>query len=65
MIAHIRGVIAEKTPTRIVLDVQGVGYDLLIPITTFKKLGDVGDSARLLTYLHVREDLLQLFGFSA
>jgi Holliday junction DNA helicase RuvA len=65
MIAHIHGVIAEKTPTRIVLDVQGVGYDLMIPVTTFKKLGEVGDSAKLLTYLQVREDILQLFGFSA
>ncbi len=64
MIAHLQGTIAEKTPTRTIVDVHGVGFDLLIPITTFKKLDSVGESTKLLTYLHVREDALQLFGFS-
>jgi len=64
MIAQLEGVISEKTPTRIIVDVSGVGYDLLIPVSTFDKLGEVGSKEKLLTYLHVREDTLQLFGFS-
>lgn len=64
MIAHLQGTIAEKTPTRTIVDVHGVGFDLLIPSTTFKKLEAVGEATKLLTYLHVREDALQLFGFS-
>ncbi|NIR51077.1 Holliday junction branch migration protein RuvA [candidate division KSB1 bacterium] len=63
MISQLKGVLSEKTPTRIVLDVNGVGYEVLVPITTFEKLEQVGKSAKLLTYLHVREDALQLFGF--
>ena len=64
MIAHLEGVLAERTPTRIIIDVRGVGYELLIPITTSKKLGKVGGQVKLWTYLHVREDALQLFGFA-
>ncbi len=64
MIAQLEGVLSEKTPIRIILDVNGVGYDLLIPISTFDKLGEVGSKIKLLTYLHVRDDILQLFGFS-
>jgi len=63
MIAHVQGVIAEKTPTRIIIDVQGVGYEVLIPISTFEKLKNSGEEERLLTYQHVREDALLLFGF--
>lgn len=64
MIAQLEGVLSEKTSTRIIVDVNGVGYDLLIPISTFDKLRKVGSKIKLLTYLHVREDTLQLFGFS-
>ena len=64
MIAQLDGVLSEKSPTQIIVDVNGVGYNLLIPISTFDQLGEVGSSAKLLTYLHVREDILQLFGFS-
>lgn len=64
MICQLQGVIADKTPTRIALDVNGVGYEILIPVTTYEKLGEVGEHTKLLTYLHVREDTLQLFGFS-
>lgn len=64
MIAYIEGVIAEKTPTRIILDVNGIGYELLVPISTFEKLPEIGKKKKLLTYQHVREDALQLFGFS-
>lgn len=63
MIGHLHGVLAEKTPTRITVDVHGVGYEVLIPVTTYENLGEVGDSVKLLTYLNVRDDALQLFGF--
>lgn len=64
MIGHLKGHLIDKSPTRILLDVHGVGYDILIPFTTFEKLGAVGDEAALLTHLHVREDALTLFGFA-
>ncbi len=64
MICHVQGVVTDKTPTRIVLDVNGVGYELFIPVTTYEKAGEIGQQTKLLTYLHVREDALQLFGFS-
>lgn len=63
MIGWLKGILAEKTPTRIVVDVQGVGYELLVPVSTFERLGDIGATVKVLTYLHVREDILQLYGF--
>jgi len=63
MIAHVHGELAEKSPTRVVIDVQGIGYELLVPVSTFEKLPDTGSRVKLLTYQHVREDALQLFGF--
>jgi Holliday junction DNA helicase RuvA len=63
MIAQIKGVLLEKTPTRVVLDVQGLGYEINIPVSTYEKLPEVGNTTRLLTHLHVREDVLQLYGF--
>lgn len=64
MIGWLQGTLAEKTPTRVILDVQGVGYELAVPLSTFEAVGDVGQAAKLLTYLYVREDALQLYGFS-
>jgi Holliday junction DNA helicase RuvA len=64
MIAQLSGILAEKTPTRITVDVNGVGYDVFIPVTTYEKLDQVGSAVRLKTYLNVRADALQLFGFS-
>ncbi len=63
MIGWLKGNLAEKTPTRIVVDVQGVGYELLVPVSTFEQLGEIGATIKVLTYLHVREDILQLYGF--
>lgn len=65
MISQLRGVIVEKNPTKITLDVHGVGYELLIPVSTYEKLGNTGEQAKLLTYLHVRKDTLQLYGFAS
>lgn len=64
MIASLTGILKVKNPTEIVLDVQGVGYAVTIPLSTFEKLGEIGSSATILTHLHVREDAMQLFGFA-
>jgi len=64
MIDFISGTIADKKPTQVVLESAGLGYSLLISTNTFKDLPDLGALTTLKTYLHVREDNLQLFGFS-
>jgi Holliday junction DNA helicase RuvA len=63
MIAQLRGRVVRKGPGEVVLDVAGVGYQVAIPVSTFYRLGEVGSEASLLTYTHVREDTLALFGF--
>jgi Holliday junction DNA helicase RuvA len=63
VIARLRGLIVRKGPGEVVLEVGGVGYRVQIPVSTFCRLGDVGSEAGLLTYTHVREDTLALFGF--
>jgi Holliday junction DNA helicase RuvA len=64
MIAHLRGVLLEKHPHLAVIECQGVGYELAIPVSTFTALPDVGKEARLRVYTHVREDALLLYGFA-
>ncbi len=64
MIAKLSGRLLEKSPTRILVEVNGVGYEVQIPLSTFDQLGATGDNTSVLTYLHVREDVLQLFGFA-
>jgi Holliday junction DNA helicase RuvA len=63
MIAHIRGRLASKEPHRVVVDVNGVGYQIFIPLSTYYQLPEVSVEVALLTHTHVREDTLQLFGF--
>lgn len=63
MIASLTGILRVKNPTEVLIDVSGVGYAVTIPLSTFEKLGEVGSNVTLRTYLHVREDLMQLFGF--
>ncbi len=65
MFNHLKGILSHKSPTEIVVDVNGVGYALSIPLSTFEKLGEPGSTVTLLTYLHVREDILQLYGFAS
>jgi Holliday junction DNA helicase RuvA len=60
---HLRGTLRLKQPTRAVLDVSGVGYELTIPLSTFEALPADGETT-LYTHLHVREDSLRLFGFA-
>lgn len=63
MIVFLVGEIVEKHPTRIVMDVCGVGYEVLIPLSSYDRLPPRGESCRVLTYDYVREDSHQLFGF--
>jgi holliday junction DNA helicase RuvA len=63
MIGFLRGRIGEKQPNRLLVDVQGVGYEVHVPLSTFYDVGDAGADVTLRIYTHVREDALQLFGF--
>ncbi len=64
MIGYLRGTIFEKSPNQLILDANGVGYDVQIPISTYTAIGDLGKSASLRIHTHVREDALQLYGFA-
>jgi Holliday junction DNA helicase RuvA len=64
MIARLSGRLAEKTPGRIIVDVQGVGYDLQVPLSTFYVVGEAGAGVTLRVHTHVREDLIALYGFA-
>ena len=63
MIAHLSGKLIDRHATSVVLDVNGVGYEVTIPVTTFYDLEEAGQTVSLRIYTHVREDALQLFGF--
>jgi holliday junction DNA helicase RuvA len=63
VIAHISGTLAQKIPGEIVVDVNGVGYQIVIPLNVFYGLPELGGRVSLQVYTHVREDALQLFGF--
>jgi holliday junction DNA helicase RuvA len=63
MIAHLSGLILRKSAQEVVVDVGGVGYRVLIPVSTFYRLGPEGDRVDLRVHTHVREDALALFGF--
>jgi len=53
----------QKHPTSIIVEVQGIGYEVKIPVSTYYELGEAGSPVSLMIYTHVREDTLQLFGF--
>jgi holliday junction DNA helicase RuvA len=63
LIAQLQGRILRKGPQEVVVDVGGVGYRVLIPVSTFYRLPDEGAQATLRIHTHVREDALALFGF--
>jgi holliday junction DNA helicase RuvA len=63
MIAFLRGKLLEKHPNQVIVDTAGVGYDVVIPISTFSALPDAGAEVALRIHTHVREDALALFGF--
>jgi Holliday junction DNA helicase RuvA len=63
MIAFLRGKILEKHPNQVIVETAGVGYDVLIPVSTFSSLPEAGSEVKLRIHTHVREDALALFGF--
>lgn len=63
MYHYLTGRLVEKAPTAVVLDVEGVGYHIQIPLSSFKTLPEVGQSVRVLTHFVVREDSQTLYGF--
>lgn len=64
MIGFLSGVIRDKQPPQLLLEVQGVGYEIEAPMTTFYDLPDVGQSVTLFTHLSIREDAHTLYGFN-
>ncbi|MEO6848787.1 MAG: Holliday junction branch migration protein RuvA [Chthoniobacterales bacterium] len=63
MIAFIEGTLIEALPTHVVVNVQGMGYQALIPLSSFDRLPACGSTVHLRTHLHVREDAMILYGF--
>jgi Holliday junction DNA helicase RuvA len=63
MIAFLRGTILDKQPNLIIVDVQGVGYEVHVPLSTYYDIGEAGATVSLRIHTHVREDVLQLYGF--
>lgn len=63
MIAYLSGKLLEKSTDLVIIETNGVGYEVSIPLSTFYELGDVGSEVSLRIYTHVREDAIQLFGF--
>ena len=65
MIAHLSGKLLSKQPNQVIVDVNGVGYEVHVPLSTFYELGETGSPVQLRIYTHVREDTIALFGFKS
>jgi Holliday junction DNA helicase RuvA len=65
MIGRIQGILAAKQPPQVLVDVNGVGYELDVPMSTFYNLPAVGEKVSLLTHLAIREDAHLLYGFGS
>jgi holliday junction DNA helicase RuvA len=63
MIGHLRGQLVDKRPNQVLVDVNGVGYVVSIPLSTFYALGDLRQEVTLLVHTHLREDSIALYGF--
>jgi Holliday junction DNA helicase RuvA len=63
MISHLRGTLLEKHPNNVIVDVNGVGYDVTIPVSAYSSMPEKGLEVQLHIHTHVREDALALFGF--
>ena len=63
MIDSIRGKLDYKSPTYVRVNVNGLGYGLSIPVSTYNSLGKINEDISLFTYLYVREDIMRLYGF--
>ncbi|MGD2295865.1 MAG: Holliday junction branch migration protein RuvA [Candidatus Aminicenantes bacterium] len=64
MIGYLKGQIKQKLPYQLVLDVGGVGYSVWIPLSTFLKLGEIGETVELIIHTHMTDNSLYLYGFS-
>jgi Holliday junction DNA helicase RuvA len=64
VIARLKGTLAEKAPNRLTVDVGGVGYDVLVPLSTFYGIGEPGADITLRIHTHVREEVIALYGFA-
>jgi Holliday junction DNA helicase RuvA len=65
VITYLEGTLREVLPTQVVIEVHGVGYEVLIPLSSYDRLPQPGQAIRLLTHLQVREDAHILFGFAS
>jgi len=63
MIAFLEGILAEALPTQIIVNVHGVGYQVLVPVSSYERLPQPGQPVKILTHLAVREDAHVLYGF--
>jgi Holliday junction DNA helicase RuvA len=63
VIGHLRGILIDKRPNQVLVDVGGVGYQVSIPLSTFYALGDLHSEVTLLVRTHLREDSIALYGF--
>ncbi|MEE9419333.1 MAG: Holliday junction branch migration protein RuvA [Desulfatiglandaceae bacterium] len=63
MIAHLSGLLLSKTPSSVIIDAGGIGYEVVVPLSTFCSLPEKNQRVSLNIYTHVREDALALFGF--
>jgi Holliday junction DNA helicase RuvA len=65
MIARLSGILIEKSITQCIVDVRGVGYRIVVPLTTFYELPEIGQPVVIHIHTHVREDAINLYGFHA
>jgi Holliday junction DNA helicase RuvA len=65
LISYIKGILAEKAPARIVVETCGIGYEILVPLSSYDAFGDVGSEVFVFTHFHVREDSHTIFGFAS
>jgi len=65
MISFITGTLFEKSTTSVIIEKNGIGIEILIPLSTYESLGPAGEETTLVTYLYVKEDALVLFGFTS
>ena len=63
MIARIDGILIEKTPAYIIVEAMGIGYEIVVPLTTFYELPEINHRVILKIHTHIREDAMTLFGF--
>jgi Holliday junction DNA helicase RuvA len=64
MIAYLEGRLAEKHPTHFIIDIGGVGFHVQVPLSSYEDIDVVDGTVKVLTHLHVREDVMALYGFA-